>query len=308
MNSEFVAETEVGANKAGEILHDAGELKNVSCPSGDGFAQDSVNRTEILDFGNEGFLLHGLFSPQECRHYIDKGEEVGFEPLFGVKEEYRSCHRVSFRSQELADLLWARLAPFLSTIVINGDPKLQHIQGIDFLLQGTWQPLGLNPVFRLCRYLPGGHFSPHFDGHFSASTDQRSLQTLMLYLNGDFIGGSTNFVDEKQVLYKDENGKFCAEEKNVLYRIQPEPGMAIVFNHHRLHEGEKLGDGRKYILRTDIMFRNVSPSASSEADQKALLMLQDAERKEACGECMEAAELYRKAFKLSPSLAKAYGN
>ena len=57
-------------------------------------------------------------------------------------------------------------------------------------------------MFRLCRYLPGGHFAPHFDGHYDKSPSERSLKTLMVYLNGDFNGGSTNFVDEKQTLYK----------------------------------------------------------------------------------------------------------
>ena len=49
--------------------------------------------------------------------------------------------------------------------------------------------------------MPGGHFAPHFDGYFARSTQERSLQTIMLYLNGDFEGGSTNFVDEKQTLF-----------------------------------------------------------------------------------------------------------
>jgi hypothetical protein len=56
-------------------------------------------------------------------------------------------------------------------------------------------------VFRLCRYRAGGHFAPHFDGYFVENSRERSLQTFMLYLNGDFEGGSTNFVDENQTLH-----------------------------------------------------------------------------------------------------------
>ena len=40
---------------------------------------------------------------------------------------------------------------------------------------------------------------------------------------------------------KGPDGKYCAEEKNILCRIHPETGLAIIFNHNRLHEGEKLG-------------------------------------------------------------------
>jgi len=128
----------------------------------------------------------------------------------------------------------------------------------------------------------------------------------MCYLNDSFEGGCTNFVDEKQKLYKDENGKYCAEEENILCGIKPESGMAIVFNHQRLHEGQKLGSGVKYILRTDIMYRNTSRKETTEREEKALQLVQEAERKEAAGSCMEAAELYRRAFKLSAEVEAAY--
>lgn len=41
-------------------------------------------------------------------------------------------------------------------------------------------------------------------------------------------------------LYKNDDGKYCAEEKNIICSIQPEAGLAIIFNHHRLHEGQQL--------------------------------------------------------------------
>ena len=56
-------------------------------------------------------------------------------------------------------------------------------------------------MFRICRYQPGGHFAPHFDGHFVEAANKRSMMTLMVYLNGDIEGGTTNFVDENQTLY-----------------------------------------------------------------------------------------------------------
>ena len=68
-----------------------------------------------------------------------------------------------------------------------------------YFLLYSW--FSLLQAFRLCRYMPGGHFAPHFDGYFARSTQERSLQTFMLYLNGDFQGGSTNFVNEKQTLF-----------------------------------------------------------------------------------------------------------
>ena len=56
------------------------------------------------------------------------------------------------------------------------------------------------------------------------------------------------------------------------------------------------------------MYKNTSGKVHTEKEEKALQLLQEAERKEGSGECMEAAELYRKAFKMSPQVAEAFGS
>ncbi|XP_076442848.1 uncharacterized protein LOC143281518 [Babylonia areolata] len=310
METTFTPQHEAEADETGKLSLSLNEFRQINMPAEQEMdaANISPSRTEILDFGDQGFLLHEILSAQECKHFINEGERAGFGKIEGSSENYRSSQRITFENEALAGMLWKRLRPWLSNITIDGDHQKQHIHGIQFLLQGTWTPAGLNPMFRLCRYMPGGHFAPHFDGHFVKSSQERSLQTFMLYLNGDFEGGSTNFVDERQRLFMDSEGKYCAEEKNVLCGIEPEPGLAIVFNHHRLHEGQKLVSGVKYILRTDIMFCNVSQKSRSTEEEKALQLVQEAERKEAAGQCLEAADMYRRAFKLSPEVAAAYGN
>ncbi|XP_053376226.1 uncharacterized protein LOC123532923 [Mercenaria mercenaria] len=158
-------------------------------------------------------------------------------------------------------------------------------------------------IFRLCRYFPEGHFSPHFDGHYDASPSERSLKTFMLYLNGGFSGGATNFVDESQTLYKDvETGKYCAEEKNIICSVQPEAGLGILFNHHRLHEGAQLLSPQKFLFCLNVYLRVSRMQKLNEKNAKALKLLQQVETLENGGECMKAAELYRRAFKLAPEL------
>jgi len=61
-----------------------------------------------------------------------------------------------------------------------------------------WNPYGLNPHFRICRYRPGGFFGAHHDKGYFVSSNNRSIQTFMLYLNDDFDGGSTRFFTENQ--------------------------------------------------------------------------------------------------------------
>lgn len=64
----------------------------------------------------------------------------------------------------------------------------------------------------------------------------------MVYLNEGFRGGETSFDDT----YSDE--PFEA------FRVVPRTGTAVAFLHHVHHKGEPVGRGRKYALRTDVMY------------------------------------------------------
>ena len=42
----------------------------------------------------------------------------------------------------------------------------------------------------------GGHFSPHLDGPWVPHEDESSVFTVVVYLNSDFQGGETRFLEE----------------------------------------------------------------------------------------------------------------
>ncbi|RUS87648.1 hypothetical protein EGW08_004571 [Elysia chlorotica] len=306
----FIPGVEADADDSGRITIDGSCLSHISTPlpkTSQLFAFENVTRKDVLDYGDECFLLSSVLTQSESDHFVQEGEKIGFEKIANRGNNYRSSQRISFQNAELALLLWERIKNHVEDIIIEKDPREMHIDGPPVLMQGHWQPIGLNNVFRLCRYFPGDHFAPHNDGFFAVSATERSLKTFMIYLNGNFHGGSTNFVDPSQTLYMGPDGKYCAEEKNILYRVHPETGLAIIFNHNRLHEGQRIEEGVKYILRTDIMYKNLRPSALSQNEDKAIELLQMADRLESSGKCMEAMELYKKAFKMSPEVAQSYG-
>ncbi|XP_076096070.1 uncharacterized protein LOC143067021 [Mytilus galloprovincialis] len=303
---EFIPGLEENTNKGGELPCDIDNVTTISfTPT---TSKSEIRKEDIADFGDEGFLLYDVLSREESNLIISEGEKIGFERMKGVKDEYRSAQRITLNNPDVAQILWDRIKDYLKPIEFTEtkDPKSQHIHGIPFLLKGKWEPYGLNNIFRLCRYYPGGHFAPHYDGFYAKSSNERSLKTFMLYLNNEFQDGCTQFVNENQTLYKDANGKYCAEDKNILERIHPHPGMALLFNHQRLHEGQKVRDGTKYILRTDIMYQRCGDKTMDDSEEKALQLLQEAERLEGMGDCMKAAEFYRKAFKLSPALENCH--
>lgn len=59
---------------------------------------NTIIRKEILDFGDEGFLLSNVLSPKECKHYIAEGERIGFQKIIGVQDHHRSCKRFTIHS------------------------------------------------------------------------------------------------------------------------------------------------------------------------------------------------------------------
>ena len=94
----------------------------------------------------------------------------------------------------------------------------------------------LKPRMRCYRYEPGERFGPHGDQSYPGEPGERSLLTLMVYLNDDFEGGQTAFLDLGQI-------------------VEPRRGMGLLFQHMVLHEGREVRAGTKYVLRTDVFYR-----------------------------------------------------
>ena len=61
----------------------------------------------------------------------------------------------------------------------------------------------------------------------------------MVYPNSDFVGGETRFYDQ---------------DRGLRLTVRPARGMALGFEHLQLHEGSPVVSGRKYVLRTDVMY------------------------------------------------------
>jgi predicted 2-oxoglutarate/Fe(II)-dependent dioxygenase YbiX len=94
---------------------------------------------------------------------------------------------------------------------------------------------------RFYRYDPGQRFDWHEDGYFERTTGERSQFTFMVYLNEDFTGGGTSFVDPYGRLFDP-------------FTVTPRTGSALLFYHHLTHRSDRVEAGRKYVLRTDVVY------------------------------------------------------
>lgn len=168
------------------------------------------------------YVLPDLLSPQECDALIASTEAHGYDaaPIttargFEMRPDIRNNTRVIIDDEGRAADLWRRSRDELPGF-LNGR-----------------QAIGLNERFRFYRYDPGERFAPHRDGCFRRDSGEMSLLTFLVYLNEGFEGGET--VVEG-------------------LPITPHTGMALIFEHQLIHEGAAVTQGRKYVMRSDVMF------------------------------------------------------
>lgn len=217
-----------------------------------------TRKEELLDvFGESAMVLHDLFTPSECVAIITQAENFGFEGC-GYSKTMRITDRVPVMGEELAGMLFERVKSLLPPILVHRTMDGLKPFGVrPDMAEGTWVATGLNPCFRACRYVPGGFFQPHYDGGFDYSSKHRSIKTYMLYLNDGFEGGSTTFYEEDQRHYSEP------DRSKAVYDFQPELGACLVFNHFICHDGGVLKTGKKYILRSEVMYEWVSKNLAA---------------------------------------------
>ncbi|MDJ0910975.1 MAG: 2OG-Fe(II) oxygenase [Woeseiaceae bacterium] len=178
---------------------------------------------KLFEYSPDAFAIVDFLSTEECDRMVVRAEDAGFSeaPIDGtsgpiVDSRVRNNSRVVFDDAELATDLWQRCEAFITSPI------------------QSWVPVSLNERFRIYRYDQYQNFQWHSDGRFSRNEREESRQTFMVYLNDDFEGGATSFRD---------------------FRVYPARGMALCFDHALSHEGSVVTNGRKYVLRTDVMYR-----------------------------------------------------
>jgi len=258
------------------------------------------------------FVLDNVLSEQECKYLVEKTEEMGYSFWDSRPDrvtDFRDADTIEVHHPDLAALLWERAAPFLSeNVVINPDddenPRWQRD------LEGTWEPVGTNEHVLFARYDAGGHFAPHTDGFSVVSCDERSMYSIVLFLNACTDGGGTRFYADEQrdKLVKDERGRYTGTPEMELTTVDPKVGRMVVFFHNILHQGVGVGAGaKKYIIRSDVMYKRQDPICKTPQDHEAFDMYQRAQELSTAGEMEEATRLFRRAFRQSPALADVYG-
>lgn len=178
---------------------------------------------ELIQHAPNIWTIPDFWDRMTCFALIQRSEELGYQEAGiatdkgqRIVKSVRNNDRVLFEDFALAEEIWDRAKLFVPQTI------------------GRSEAIGLNELFRFYRYSPGQQFKRHRDESFIRNEQEASYFTFMIYLNDGFGGGNTTFNE---------------------LAIRPAAGTALVFLHDLEHSGDALSSGKKYVLRTDVMYR-----------------------------------------------------
>jgi hypothetical protein len=222
--------------------------------------------------GKKLFSVNNVVSKSECENLIKQANDKGWKKSqptggghgHGDKEIPRTSDLCVMMMPDLAKKLYSTIEGYLPDNLTYLDDDYNPYLHSE--TKGSeWTPAFVYEKMRLYRYNVGESFPEHHDykvrrrivteeGEFI----EQSFTTLLLYLNDDFEDGQTGY-------WPDETGIHCRFKKDVddqsskrkehQILITPETGKAVLQYQDIMHEGIAPKKGVKYILRTDVIYR-----------------------------------------------------
>lgn len=175
-------------------------------------------------------------------------------------------YRATTFNPSLAEQLWHRLRPIVPTVRFLGEFDPTDWFGTpDRASHNAWRVVGLSPLLRFMRYPPGGHHLCHYDAGFDYGDGRRTLMSVVFYLSdgaGD-SSGSTRFVNDNQAaipvrLRNHDDWTREATLDEVLAKVEPLAGAALVFDHRLCHDVSAWnGPHHRVIIRADVVYEAI---------------------------------------------------
>ena len=256
--------------------------------------QPSVS-THDID-GNTISVINNFISVAECNWWSDtvfnSGHPTNLDQEFPTW--YRSGERLLLKSKTTSN----RFFELINSLKLQFKSHTPLGIGVE---SGNWKPNSINEAFRLIKYSKNNFFSVHRDANHNKNPNLRSSKTIMIYLNDDFEGGDLVFTKQKEHQPGSESTKRFVKKTihdwpevsnppewkqntpEESLRISPVKGQAVIFDHHLIHYAEKVIEGEKFILRSDLMsylpsteypeFGEIWKASLSESDQAILPLI-----------------------------------
>jgi hypothetical protein len=280
--------------------------------------ENNITLKEIIE---NVYVIDNVLTVEECNELIseiDSSDSLSFWCYEKEDDEdvkaFRNAKTIEIHSECVSQKLFSRLKhlilphPILSKIMISSNPDDESYER-DII--GSWFPIDCNPDSLFVRYESGGSFAPHTDGRATIDFNTKSFYSIILFLNSveKNNGAGTRFyssIATKQL--KKVDNRWTADSSLLLEEVEAVTGRLLLFQQSLVHEGVPPAEGySKYIIRSDLIYERRPKICDSLKDKEAYLLFRKAEELAENGQVDESLILFKKALKLSPTLAEIMG-
>ena len=174
--------------------------------------------------GYEVLEIPGILSPAECDELVRYSQTQKMVKSEILSTDATPKHITNLNTRDSL------------TLWLEDDQHPLSKKMAEMARKWTNLPENRQDKLQVVKYNEGGCFIPHYDAQYGSNTATRCA-TLLVYLNDDFEGGETSFVD-MGVTIRPEKGK------GILFWTLDAEGKIIP---HAKHGGEKVRKGNKWI-------------------------------------------------------------
>lgn len=225
----------------------------------------------VVQLDDAAWLAEGVLSAGDTERLVEAMEGAGAaEPVgvTGLRSDYGiGSVRATAWSPSLASALWARLRPAVPALLsLDARSPTDGFATSQRSGHRNWRAVGLSPVLRFMRYEAGGRHLAHHDAGYDYGDGRRTLLSVVWYLSDGLdgaLGGHTRFIRDDQEHLDVWDRDFSdwsrdARDDEVLLRVSPKVGRALIFLHRRCHDVQRwAGEGSRVIIRGDVVYQAV---------------------------------------------------
>lgn len=221
----------------------------------------AFEKTQYAD--NEITEIQTLLQPREVENFtqwIKKNQDkmMATDEYGRVHDQKQFSKRLSFYDTQFTQLLAERL------LASNAFKPLRVFDKHDktnWHPDHVWKFTGINPMVRVIQYSDNGELIAHYDDSLVIKPYQKSLMTLLIIIDNDCEGGATRFIVDPQDDIDFSQRNFndwsrLADENEIALSLKPSIGNALLFDHRMLHDGQTIKEGKKIVLRTELIFES----------------------------------------------------
>lgn len=304
-----------------EVLKDELTIPYENCID-DEPPSDLLNQLHLENPMEGVYYIDNVLTEGECKKLCEATDASASLSFWCAGKEtdpetrsFRNAETIELYSHTFADKIWKRVKHLITEELLVTIPDDEEHVDHQRELVGDWLPCGMNPDNLLVRYPHYGSFAPHTDGRAIVDFNHRSHYTALLYLNTVPIdqGAGTRIYDKSAVTKLErktinDTEYWTADESLILSSIQAVTGRLLIFYQPLVHEGiPPIAPYMKYIIRSDVIFERTPMVCHSEKDQEAYRIFRQAESLAENDEVDAAVPLFKRAFKMSPEMARIMG-